>query len=264
MAGGQSFYLLLVSNDVTHAQESQVSQYFRAIVDTSPLLQYLLQLSQLGYIEPIKPRRDLTYADKTDFLHQYQKHLVNLGNFDPAQISFRDTHGFRASCGFSRGVFAHITEDFSAIPEVPGLETIYIYEIPSLNKAISECNIWSFSDLGVPLGQFGMSISLDLLLLFERNPTIPTNLDPWPDPALTMHLRSLRTSAPHPFAAVPILTFTPARTYMDFDISFRIIGDYVMLLLNMDGPYNKSELVIWDWPSGKKVAVSYRRSLDDP
>lgn len=96
---------------------------------------------------------------------------------------------------------------------------------------------------------YASRISIDLLVLFEKNPP--------PYTGITVHLRSLSSGTTHPSAAFPSLVFHPSQLYSSSDISFRVIGDFVMLLFSMDDVYEKSELVIWDWPSGREVAVSH-------
>jgi hypothetical protein len=215
-------------------------------------------LGQLGYIEPVKPRRDLTYSDKIDLLRKHQSRLANLTESDYTKITFRGNNGHLMNCKFSRGVFAHLNPVGESNDPM-----ITVYEIPSYNRALEECSIWSLTNLGVLVEEFGMSISLDLLVLFEIDATLPLDDGTSQDtgPMINIHLRSLRSGSTHHAAAVPVLTYpTASRSRMDFDICFRIVGDHLMVLFNTPpGPVgSRSDLIVWNWTSGKQIAVSIR------
>lgn len=227
------------------------------MVDNSPVIQYTLLLSRLGYSEPKRPRRDLNFADKVEFLKNYQRRLENCDEIHPSRIEYRGKIRFSSDYGWFRGAFSHLSShrDHGTHGGAHAPDVFHVYVLPSPNRAITEHSTWQLSDLGVPVMDYASRLSADLLVLFEKN--LP------PDTGITIHLRSLSSGTTHPSASFPSLVFRPSQVYLSLDIKFRIIGDFVMLLVGLDDEYEKSELVIWDWPSGMKVAVSHSCILPD-
>ncbi|KEP48196.1 hypothetical protein V565_131220 [Rhizoctonia solani 123E] len=229
----------------------EVSRAFRLVVDRSPIFQYLTLLNQLGYIEPINPRQDLSYREKAEVLCGHQEKLQNLIGSGYVAVDHRGVQGRPFHLRFFRGLFAHL----NAGSEDAEGDEIVVYELPSLKKAFPQCEVWGFDTWG-SITEYHVDRSMDLVVTFICDAT-----DDDSDIALlTVDLRSFNTGWAHPAAAKARLEFPVADALES--IHYSLVGDYLMVLLDCDSSDDKYEIVGWDWPSGKQIIHMRLESRD--
>ncbi|CAE6458946.1 unnamed protein product [Rhizoctonia solani] len=219
----------------------EVSRVFRLVVDRSPIFQYLVLLNQLGYIEPINPRQDLSYREKAERLCGHQKKLQNLTGSGYVAVDHRGVQGHPFRLRFFRGLFAHL----NARSEGTEADEIVVYELPSLKKTFPQCEVWGFDTWG-PITEYYVDRSMDLVVSFICDSTNDSDI-----PVLTVDLRSFNTGWAHPAVAKARLEL-PVTDALE-SIHYSLTGDYLMALLDCDSSDDTYDIVGWDWPSGKQI-----------
>ncbi|KAJ1302354.1 hypothetical protein OPQ81_001168 [Rhizoctonia solani] len=199
-----------------------VSRTFKAVVDKSPIFQYLVELTQL------------------EILRGYQKKLGQLTGSDYVAIDFQEVESRPNQVNFFRGLFAHL------YPAGEGTEPdgIFIYELPSLNRPFPQCKIWSLDASG-PIKEYYIDKSMDLMIFFMHDENAG-NI-----PVLRIDLRSLNTGGDHPAAAKPNLQLPITGTLEK--VYSCLTGDYLLVLLDAESSDDAYDIVVWDWPSGEQI-----------
>ncbi|KAG8682420.1 hypothetical protein FRC11_014905, partial [Ceratobasidium sp. 423] len=215
----------------------EVSRGLKEVVDRSPIFPYLVQLKQLGYVEPADPRKDLTYREKAEVLRGHRKKLQRLAGSDYLVVDFQGIEEHRTHFSFFKGLFAHL----GALREDTSPGAIAIYEIPSLKRSLSQCGIWSLEP-PEPTKEYYIDKSTDLVVFFVYDSNVPI---------LEVDLCSLTAGGDHPAAAKPRLEF-PITGILE-KVYCYITGDYLMVLLDGESLDDSYDIVVWDWPSGKQV-----------
>jgi hypothetical protein len=256
---GEGFVFLAMRLSQLLTLECQICQYFKQIVDDSPQLQYLLQLNLLGYAEPLVPRADLSFAQKTQLLREQSARVNNLeGTGDFVQFYFNGKPP--SKCCFSQGVLAHLSPSNDH-----DLGCIHMYRLPSFNRNLPNFETWSHENLGVRILDFGISSAFDLLILFERDES-PTVSDGSARPSeiiIKIHLRSLKSGLTHPAAAVPALKYASRRD-IELEFEHQIVGTYLVVqFLFKDNLSSDSCLSVWNWTTGAEIMVSSLRLVDE-
>ncbi|CAE6479733.1 unnamed protein product [Rhizoctonia solani] len=221
------------------AKSRLISRAFRAIIDDSLVLQYIMELDNLGLVPPIAASNDLSLYNKVCALKEKRRtrdkgidgmaHIYLYPN-DRGNIVLQEYK----SHAFSRGVLAFKGKDWPT--------KLGIYQFASENRGI-DCDRYK---LNCPPRNYMMAVepSFDLLALFG---TV--------DEGLAFHLLSLRTGLPHPSASSPMIPcFSPTGieilTYLT--ISIEIVGRHIVHMEEISERCT-SLITIWDWVSGQIV-----------
>lgn len=140
-----------------------------------------------------------------------------------------------------------------------------LYQLPSANKGI-EYKRWSHPDVGVDIYDFAIEPDFDLLVLLELGESLPIIGAIQGSPNVTqhfhIHLRSLKSCAPHPEAAAASIISHGILSVgrVGWSFTFRIVGRYLAIsFLNEADQSDKNNiprLKVWDWMTGNVAMVS--------
>ncbi|KAG9077603.1 hypothetical protein FS749_010506 [Ceratobasidium sp. UAMH 11750] len=234
-------YIFAHSTITSVRQCRKVCRSLRKFIDTNDYLQYKLELDACGYVEPLHPRTDLSYAAKTEMLRKRNAWWSNPTSVTPVRYELPgyDTKG--------RGIFKNGTFMWNQDVDGGG-ERLVFYQLPSANKG-TEFKQWS---IDLENKYFGLWIDpeQDLLVVVEAGSGLPDNV---PD---DIHLRSMSTNQPHP-KAIPgrtVLRYTPPSH--SSSLRGRIIKIFQHLLIGLYfNPWDdKADIVIWNWTTGQELS----------
>ncbi|KAG9127748.1 hypothetical protein FRC07_010036 [Ceratobasidium sp. 392] len=230
----------------------QVCRLLRTVIDSSAKLQYLIELHSLGYVPPTHPRLDLTYAEAIEQLRTHKSRWNSIDTIEPKRYFLSENSGHTSGSDFYGGVYA------VAVPSLFSSTTrrLELYQLPSANKGI-EFKQWAHHDVGVDIRDFAIEPDFDLLVLLEEAGWAPIEdaeqgtLDVMQH--FNLNLRSLRTCAPHPDAASPIIRHSLRSIgYTPSSFGFQIVGRYLAVLCWL-GTNQTCRLGVWDWTTGNPV-----------
>jgi hypothetical protein len=222
----------------------------------SPYLQYILELDACGYVEPLNPRLDLNAAEKLQLLRETRARWSNPHLVQPTVIELPVSTTRSPTYEYADSVYVR----GSRAPDSSSKLTrcLNFYQLPSLNKG-TEYKHWSHEDLGLDTRDFGICPEQDLLVLLEIvSIAVPLgHLDF--EEHYRVHLRTMTTNEPHPASRSlgAVLDYKLwAHTYPDRSFYFQILGHLLAMVFRSRERDLLSHVVIWDWTTGLKLAVS--------
>ncbi|KAG8766684.1 hypothetical protein FRC12_006713 [Ceratobasidium sp. 428] len=228
----------------------RVCRHLHELVDSTAQLQYLIELGHLGYVEPVRPRSDLTYDQKAKLLREHRlrgaspSRTFTLDTTLPSKLGDTEAQTYAALCD---GVYV---EGFGSRPH--GLiRHLKLYQLPSWNRG-TELKKWALQ-LGMEAAHVDLNFDLNLLCLVEDQ---NARFDGVLNAAFKVHLCALDSGGAHPGAALPKLSWGENQEIFsnDFgwDMSSHIVGNLLGILFSHEGS-RINYLIVWDWPSGSKL-----------
>ncbi|KAG8709071.1 hypothetical protein FRC08_018548, partial [Ceratobasidium sp. 394] len=243
-------YILTLMSGKDMQKCRRISRRLHELIDSTAQLQYLIELDYLGYAEPLHPRLDLTYDQKTKLLREHRvrgtspSHTFTL----ETATSLEDMRS-QNYIGLCAGVYV---EGFGAM-ETDLARRLKFYELPSWNRG-TELKQWEL-DLGMDALHINLDLNLNLLCLVEAQ---DVGLDGGPNQAdFNVYLHTLDSNNAHPGAALSKLSWrsdTRVNPHDPHDWSIRshIVGNLLGVLFSHRMP-SANTLIIWDWMSGSKL-----------
>ncbi|KAG8793607.1 hypothetical protein FRC12_002239 [Ceratobasidium sp. 428] len=239
--------LLLVSaKDIQRYR--RICRQLHEVVDSTAKLQYLVELDHLGYVEPTRPRRDLTYDQKAKLLREHRlrgaspSHTFTLETIFPSK---RENTKHQNYTTLRDGVYV---EGFGS--QLGGSNRyLKLYQLPSWNRG-TELNKWELR-LAVDTVHVDLNFDLNLLCLVEEqgagrnDPTV-----------FHVHLRTLNSNDAHPRATFPKLSWRANQGSYSHICAWKMSSHIVGNLLGTLFSHRRSMmnyLIVWDWPSGSKL-----------
>ncbi|ELU44177.1 monocarboxylate permease [Rhizoctonia solani AG-1 IA] len=228
----------------------------RGIVDNDLYLQYILQLEKSGYVIPKVTREDLSYSDMIQALQNHQKKWQRIELGEPKFIEFPDPHDTVTYFADNLYAYYHRTGRES---DGSSCCTLRLYLLPSLNTGI-EFRHWHYDILDTFVRAFATQPRIDLLVLLESCP--------YPDDrgrfvrCYRIHLRSLSTNQPHPYAidATPLLNLGLLEHYfLTRRPPIHIYGRMLSFIFrpNFEHPEGEPLIIVFDWVIGVEVGRYY-------
>ncbi|QRV93794.1 F-box-like protein [Ceratobasidium sp. AG-Ba] len=217
---------------------SQACRTFQKIISTSDRLQYLLELDVCGYIEPLRPRTDLSYAQKIEMLREHNSRWNNLGAITPEYHELPDGLMAPGLTKLVAGTFVW-TETVSR-----DLTRFSIYQLPSNNTG-APSRIRRFE---VPFAVQYLTIDpeQDVIALLEEHTSQSHS------PYQIIHLRAASTNGPHPRAARDQLVIQKAYDW-NWHSRVTLSGSSLAGVFGHAGlTYNY--IVIWNWMTGQEIS----------
>ncbi|KAG8710032.1 hypothetical protein FRC09_000352, partial [Ceratobasidium sp. 395] len=207
---------------------------------------YILQLEASGYVEPLRPRTDLSYAEKSQFLRKHNLQWKNLSRVTPTHYdlpAYQRTSLDRLVKGtFVWGQFTAGDKTFSKV---------MFYQFPSTNMG-TDFKQWSI-DLVDGCDDIDIDPAQDLLVVAEKRSAIDTLIS---DEPFNIHLRTMSTGEPHSKAPWDrkVLRYTPPNeSWLSGLCHVWIFGHLLVGMFNVDFI---AHIVIWNWATGQELAVS--------
>ncbi|KAF8699172.1 MFS general substrate transporter, partial [Rhizoctonia solani] len=233
-----------------------INRYFKGIVDNDLYLQYILQLEKSGYVIPKVTREDLSYSDMIQALQNHQKKWQRIELGEPKFIEFPDPHDTVTYFADNLYAYYHRTGRES---DGSSCCTLRLYLLPSLNTGI-EFRHWHYDILDTFVRAFATQPRIDLLVLLESCP--------YPDDrgrfvrCYRIHLRSLSTNQPHPYAidATPLLNLGLLEHYfLTRRPPIHIYGRMLSFIFrpNFEYPEGEPLIIVFDWVIGVEVGRYY-------
>lgn len=203
-------------------------------------LQYLLELDASGYIEPICPRTDLSYAEKVVLLRGHTKRWNDPESVIPVCYELPDGYMLE----YLNGTVIWAKEN-----EVS--TRLYFYQLPSKNRGTS-LKHWSF-DLDNMYNIVDGDPHQDLMVLLEGGDG---------QEIAKIHLRTMSTNEPHPRTHQAVLCYVPVTTFERRYFGIRITlfgcllaGFFVHTSWGQGSTRQDHRIVIWNWMTGYEVTV---------
>ncbi|KAG8773380.1 hypothetical protein FRC12_002568 [Ceratobasidium sp. 428] len=232
----------------------RVCRHLRELVDNTAQLQYLIELSHLGYIEPIRPRRDLTYDQKAKLLREHR-----LRGASPSHTFTLDTtRGLEAeenknqTCTSLRdGIYV---QGLSPSIHLPA-RRLNFYQLPSWNRG-TELKKWGFRLGDVHASHVDLNYDLNLLCLVEFKSANSLGGNAPSTTVFNVHLRTLDSNDVHPGADLSRLSWRGDQEYSTQPFTWGMSSHIVENLLGILFTHNMSMtsyLIVWDWPSGSRL-----------
>lgn len=214
------------------------------VIRDTTYIHHLLELDNLGYIEPTTLREDSAHAER---MREFRQHKDHLSNSDHADISWIDLGQSRAG-NFSYGIYPGLVvcpTNSDAVPFAQPYRGLRCYQLASRNRGVIQKS-WGFDDAGVEYVSYVADIELDLLVLFERLHN---------GEAGKLHLRSLRYGTEHPGAFQATLSYAPrnrnpGRLVMNAQVDRKVIAMTIVI------SSSTFQLVVWDWTMGVELTAS--------
>ncbi|KAG8742723.1 hypothetical protein FRC10_000997 [Ceratobasidium sp. 414] len=178
-------------------QCQQVCRSLRRLISTNDHLQHILELDACGYVEPLHPRTDLSYAEKTRILREHNARWNDPTIVTPDHYELPSRH--------MGGMDAFVKGTFMWCQAVGGKDypRVVFYQLPSTNRNTS-FKQWSI-DLEIKYEGLWIDPEQDLLVAAEtRNGRLSAE-------SYYIHLRSMSANEPHPRAAVGRSKWLPAQ-----------------------------------------------------
>lgn len=220
----------------------------RDLVKSDLCMQYLLELDSCGYVEPVNPRSDLTFAQKLEMIRNHRSHWEHSEKVIPTVFELgvgNDSVIYK----YAGGVYVQELPTANLVGSTRGLN---FNQLPSPNRGI-EYKHWAIPDLGSDPSDFCIDPEQDLLVLLEAEQ------GHWYGGTYRLHLRTMSTNEVHPKAPAgySILIhqhpsdLPPAMTFY-FEVSGRLLA---VLFRSVDRRV-QSYVVVWDWTTGLELSVS--------
>lgn len=229
-------------------------------MESDPHLQYILELDNCGYIEPLVPRTDLNYVDKANLLREHRMRWLHPERISPTIIELPVDHARSPTYEYADGIYVRGFRHPYSTSKLT--RSLYFYQLPSLNKGTGFKD-WTHDDVGLDVRDFGISPEQDLLVLLE---IVGVEIHPgttYFEETYKLHLRTMMTNKPHPAAPASfgaVLEFKlHSQVHPDRSFGFQILGHLLALVFRFRERGYLSHVVIWDWTTGQQLTVS--RSL---
>ncbi|KAH8099418.1 hypothetical protein BXZ70DRAFT_943596 [Cristinia sonorae] len=206
----------------------QLNRLFKDIVDTDAYLQYKIELAVAGMEDG--PPSSATPSERLQLLREHRKAWN--------EMRFNSSEDIPMSAGGVWELFGGVLAQ--GIPP----KGMSFNQLPSKLRGI-ESKAWALHDLGVKIRDFGMDPASDLLVLVVKPPPESTTF--------SIHLRSMATGKPHPAASHAILEHTVDG--LRFSFTIQPSGDYLGVFFESAEEEIDSELVVWNWKTGKVEMV---------
>ncbi|KAG7450677.1 uncharacterized protein BT62DRAFT_529398 [Guyanagaster necrorhizus] len=205
----------------------QVCQLFLALIDETVALVYTIELDRHGHVD------NSSVLPSTDRLDRLREHNAAWNKLDGAWSG--DIPKFQG----------HVWELFgNVLAQHSGSGSLVFTQLPSSTRFIEQKE-WSVSLSGLPIRDFGMDPSQDLLVLIETSR--------WgrnPNPSFQLHLWSMSSGKAHVYASVPVLKHAQKVPDHGMSYTIQVSGDYLGVEFN--GNNAPKELVVWNWKTGRK------------
>ncbi|KAG9081971.1 hypothetical protein FRC06_005302, partial [Ceratobasidium sp. 370] len=206
-------------------------------------LQYRLELDVCGYVEPLCPRIDLSYTEKTKILRRHNARWNDPASVAPTCYEL-PRYQITGADVFVKGTFAWSqaggSEDF---------KRLVFYQLPSINRG-TDFKHWSI-DLAKEFRDFWIDPELDLLVVAEQTSQYPNRS------SYNIHLRSMTTNTTHPRAAPDrsIISYTPHLTPDPLvpRCLVRISDHLLVMLFKFVDRTRPKHIVIWNWTTGQEL-----------
>ncbi|KAI0320318.1 hypothetical protein OF83DRAFT_612054 [Amylostereum chailletii] len=211
----------------------------RDLIDSSRALEYTITLVACGASDV--SANVLPTSDRLDRLRRYHRAWQDL-----EWVTNEPGLGGVAAAGYLWELYTGVWAKSSGEKGTSGLSFV---RLPSEIRGIDR-HEWAH-EFGFPLLDFGLDVTLDLLVLIEDLPLGP-NL-------CRIHIRSLSTGDVHPSAPtsghIPYdLHVVPAERPL-WSFTVRINGDFLgIFFISIDGA---SELCVWNWKTGERKMLLY-------
>lgn len=217
----------------TLIQCMQVSQFFHATIKESASFQYKLQLAVNGMEDglggPMVP------AERLALLKRHQDAWDNLQYTSQLDVTMEMGSVWELSGG--------------VLAQGKGSRSLVVHQLPSDLRGIPD-ESWVLEDIGIPIRDFTMDPSQDLLVLVEDHIQGLGQVS-------RFHLRSLRTGKPHPFApSTPFLSHEA--NVLPISYTLQLSGDHLAVIIFPQDTLDL-ELRVWNWKTGE-----LQLALEDP
>ena len=202
-------------------------------------MQYLLELDACGYIEPVNPRRDLTYAEKIDVVRSHRERWNRLDGINANAIHFSGVSKWE----YTEGIFVRYSWH---------TRQLHFYQLPSRNRGV-EYKYWAIPNLGMSIADFGIDPGQDLLVFLEVQNT------QYNQGAYNVHIRSMTSGEIHPRAPAgnSVLPYQHSTFLLrSTSVSFEIAGSLLAAVFPSRDVNSPSRVVIWNWTAGVELLVS--------
>ncbi|TFY77432.1 hypothetical protein EWM64_g6583 [Hericium alpestre] len=219
-----------------------VSKAFSALIKQSLELQYKIELFADGMID--NPASVLSIAQRLQVLLDRRRAWERLDIRKSVKLSIHDDCLAYELVG---GVFATVGDPSSDHTSLGNSQFIASW-LPT--ASIDEHRV-VYRDMGIPVKDFAIDPTQDLLALVERHPDVfGQAMDGLAAPFhgdIRIHLRSLSTNMPHGLARTPILRHPSGIAVSES--TTQIAHDVVGMFLSR--PF--AGLIIWNWKSGETL-----------
>ncbi|QRV93036.1 hypothetical protein RhiJN_21054 [Ceratobasidium sp. AG-Ba] len=209
----------------------QVCRSLRRLISANEYLQYLLALHACGYIEPLCPRTNLTYAQKTQILHDHRKRWRRKSS-TVALASHELPEGKGRLEASSKGTLLWSPE---------GPTGFMLFQLSSRNRD-TEFKQWSYrpkiSDVNVAIDP-----DENLLAVLGRDYKI--------------HQLTMTTQEQHPDApAIPIQLKNKPKIFEPLSGDrIELLGQLVIGMFALDHGLERSAIVIWNRMTGQEIML---------
>ncbi|KDQ30956.1 hypothetical protein PLEOSDRAFT_1075174 [Pleurotus ostreatus PC15] len=220
----------------------QVCGTFRALIDSSPQLQYTIELG-IAHMED-GPPSCVESAARLKMLRLYQSNWANMRWQRDVRIPMEDG-GLWELYG---NVLAQRLADNS----------YKFLCLRSCSRGIKQRE-WTLEPVDVDARDFGLDESQDLFVLVAKLPSSNEPLSGTSAAATTefqVHLKSLTTGKPHPLAPNSgVLSFTKVGRDLPVSLTVQISGTQLAILFHSLAEDAENELVIWNWHTGERQSL---------
>ena len=209
------------------------------IIKSDTYIQYLLELDAFGYVEPVNPRCDLTYAEKIDIVRNHRRRWNRLDSIKANTVHFSDVSAWE----YTDGVFVRLSRR---------TRQLHFYQLPSRNRGV-EYKYWATPSLGMDIRDFGINPGEDLLALLE------VQTPHYDQGAYNVHIRSMATGEIHSCASAgnSVLTYQHSTSlHQHASVSFEIAGSLLAMAFPSRDTDFPSRVVMWNWTVGEELFVS--------
>ncbi|KAG8776095.1 hypothetical protein FRC12_001104 [Ceratobasidium sp. 428] len=224
-------------------QCQKVCRSLRRLISKNDYLQYILELEASGYVEPLRPRMDLSYAERTQFLRKHNSRWKNLSSVTPVHYdlpAYQRTGLDRLVKGtFVWGQFTASGKAFSKV---------MFYQLPSTNTG-TDFKQWSI-DLVGGCDNIEIDPAQDLLVVVETRSASDALMN---DEPFNIRLKTMSTAEPHSKAPQDqkVLCYTPpSGSWHSGPCHVWIFGHLLAGMFNVDFISN---LVVWNWTTGQEL-----------
>ncbi|KAG8796038.1 hypothetical protein FRC12_005828 [Ceratobasidium sp. 428] len=207
-----------------------VCRTFKQLISTTDHLQYLLALDTCGYVEPLCPRTDLSYAQKKQILFDHWNRWYN-----PSSDELVTSHELPTGKGR-----VEASAKGTTIWSPEGTMGYMFFQNPSNNRGVG-LKKWNFRP-----DSYGYSIAI--------NPEL--NLLAVLDEQYTIRLLTATTLERHPKSPMLPIVFNHdgANTFgTTWGDGIELFGSLIVGVFAMDQRVMISTLVIWNWATGQEV-----------
>ncbi|KAJ1310913.1 hypothetical protein OPQ81_009426 [Rhizoctonia solani] len=233
-----------------------VCRSFRDVVDSSPELQFLLELHSFGYTVFPSLRLGTPCKDRAALFRKFQQNWTSESATPIDKYALKPVE-FGTTYKFCNGVYAR-GSSLLGVSRTCGLD---LYQLPSVIKG-TQWRQWSHPDLGVEIDDFIIEPDYDLLVLLRattfkhlsdtREP--PPQTRPDVEQTFTIHLCSLETNLPHPEATCTEMKCTvPGLAGEAWSLRSQVVGNYLAVMFLHTSTNAISYLIVWDWVIGREV-----------